>query len=152
MRMKIGLATLAVLASLAAPAAQAAETAHAGKAMDALRAETLPVSYSQFRPGYGGWHRGGWHRGGYGYSYRRGPGVGAAVGAGLLGFAAGTVIGSAAANSAARPVAVYETPAPVVYARPVVVRGSAYCASRYASYDPASGTYLGYDAFRHPCP
>jgi hypothetical protein len=49
-------------------------------------------------------------------------------------------------------VAVYESPAPVVYTRPVVVRGSAYCASRYASYDPASGTYLGYDGFRHPCP
>lgn len=159
MTMKIGVATLAVLASLAAPAAQAAETVHAGKAMDALRAGTLPVSYTQFRGGwhggYGGWHRGGFGgwRGGYGgYGYRRGPGVGAAVGAGLLGFAAGTVIGSAAASSAARPVAVYETPAPVVYARPVAVRGSAYCAVRYGSYDPASGTYLGYDGFRHPCP
>jgi hypothetical protein len=159
MRMKIGVATLAVLAGLAASAAQATETAPAGKAVDALRAGTLPVSYAQFRPGYGGWHRGGWHRGGfggwrggYGYGYRRGPGVGAAVGAGLLGFAAGTVIGSAAASSAARPVAVYGTPAPVVYARPVVVRGSAYCASRYASYDPASSTYLGSDGFRHPCP
>jgi len=28
----------------------------------------------------------------------------------------------------------------------------AYCASRYQSYDPASGTYLGYDGLRHPCP
>jgi hypothetical protein len=152
MRTKIGFATLAVLASLAAPAAQAAETVHAGKAVDALRAGTLPVSYSQFR---GGGHRGGcrgW-RGGYGgYGYRRGPGVGAAVGAGLLGFAAGTVIGSAAASNAARPVAVYETPAPVVYARPVAVRGAIGRAARYGSYDPVSGTYLGYDGFRHPCP
>ncbi|MGH6739994.1 MAG: BA14K family protein, partial [Bradyrhizobium sp.] len=23
---------------------------------------------------------------------------------------------------------------------------------RYRSYDPASGTYLGYDGLRHPCP
>jgi hypothetical protein len=23
---------------------------------------------------------------------------------------------------------------------------------RYKSYDPASGTYLGYDGQRHPCP
>jgi hypothetical protein len=27
-----------------------------------------------------------------------------------------------------------------------------YCARRYRSYDPASGTYLGYDGLRHPCP
>lgn len=29
---------------------------------------------------------------------------------------------------------------------------AAYCAQRYRSYDPASGTYLGYDGERHPCP
>lgn len=28
----------------------------------------------------------------------------------------------------------------------------AYCMSRYQSYDIASGTYLGYDGLRHPCP
>jgi hypothetical protein len=28
----------------------------------------------------------------------------------------------------------------------------AYCESRFRSYDPASGTYLGYDGLRHPCP
>jgi hypothetical protein len=27
-----------------------------------------------------------------------------------------------------------------------------YCARRFRSYDPASGTYLGYDGVRHPCP
>jgi len=27
-----------------------------------------------------------------------------------------------------------------------------YCKQRYRSYDPASGTYLGYDGQRHPCP
>jgi hypothetical protein len=27
-----------------------------------------------------------------------------------------------------------------------------YCMSRFKSYDPYSGTYLGYDGFRHPCP
>jgi hypothetical protein len=25
------------------------------------------------------------------------------------------------------------------------------CAQRYRSYDPGSGTYLGYDGQRHPC-
>jgi hypothetical protein len=29
---------------------------------------------------------------------------------------------------------------------------SAWCAQRFRSYDPASGTYLGYDGQRHPCP
>jgi hypothetical protein len=28
----------------------------------------------------------------------------------------------------------------------------AYCMRRFRSYDPYSGTYLGYDGFRHPCP
>jgi hypothetical protein len=28
---------------------------------------------------------------------------------------------------------------------------ASYCAQRYQSYDPASGTYLGYDGLRHPC-
>jgi BA14K-like protein len=28
----------------------------------------------------------------------------------------------------------------------------AYCMQRYRSYDQASGTYLGNDGLRHPCP
>ncbi len=28
----------------------------------------------------------------------------------------------------------------------------AYCMQRFRSYDPGSGTYLGYDGYRHPCP
>ena len=28
----------------------------------------------------------------------------------------------------------------------------AYCSQRFRSYDPSSGTYLGYDGQRHPCP
>jgi hypothetical protein len=28
---------------------------------------------------------------------------------------------------------------------------SSSCAERYRSFDPASGTYLGYDGNRHPC-
>ncbi|SRR5579871_4751092 len=29
---------------------------------------------------------------------------------------------------------------------------ASYCAQRFRSYDPATGTYLGYDGQRHPCP
>jgi hypothetical protein len=28
----------------------------------------------------------------------------------------------------------------------------AYCMERFKSYDPRSGTYLGYDGYRHACP
>jgi hypothetical protein len=28
----------------------------------------------------------------------------------------------------------------------------AYCMQRYRSYDPSSGTYMGYDGIRRPCP
>jgi hypothetical protein len=28
----------------------------------------------------------------------------------------------------------------------------AYCTQRFRSYDPGSGTYLGNDGLRHPCP
>ena len=27
----------------------------------------------------------------------------------------------------------------------------AYCSQRFRSFDPASGTYLGYDGYRHYC-
>jgi BA14K-like protein len=36
--------------------------------------------------------------------------------------------------------------------RTAPVDDDAYCAQRFRSYDPASGTYLGYDGFRHACP
>lgn len=30
--------------------------------------------------------------------------------------------------------------------------GASYCAQRYRSYNPATGTYLGFDGLRHSCP
>jgi hypothetical protein len=30
--------------------------------------------------------------------------------------------------------------------------GGGGCAQRFHSYDPATGTYLGFDGQRHPCP
>ena len=48
------------------------------------------------------------------------------------------------------PLVAFGQPAPVE--GPMVASGDAsYCAQRYRSYDPASGTYLGYDGLRHPC-
>ena len=77
---------------------------------------------------YRHWHG---HRHGY-YGHHHGHyGGGAAV---LGGLAAGAIIGGAIANSQAQSNA------------------ASYCAQRYRSYDPGSGTYLGRDGLRHPCP
>jgi hypothetical protein len=75
-----------------------------------------------------------------------------------LGLAAGALIGSAiVAGSSPYYADDYDyapgyagAPAPVY----VVPGGDddASCAARFKSYDPASGTYLGYDGLRHPCP
>ena len=86
------------------------------------------------------------------YGRRGGGGNWNAVGAGLVGLAAGAVIGSALT-----PKEVYVTPPP----RPVY-RASyrpepwtddwyAYCGSRYRSFNPRSGTFVGYDGYEHFC-
>jgi hypothetical protein len=46
-------------------------------------------------------------------------------------------------------------PAPYVagpVVRPAYSSAVGYCMRRYRSYDPRSGTFLGYDGLRHPCP
>jgi len=45
-----------------------------------------------------------------------------------------------------QPTVAVETPAPAIG------DATSYCAQRFRSYDPASGTYLGFDGLRHPCP
>ncbi|MEH2520918.1 hypothetical protein V1279_006491 [Bradyrhizobium sp. AZCC 1610] len=82
-----------------------------------------------------GWRGSGWHHGRHHYGGRHGYphyyGWGPAIG----GFAAGAAIGGAIANSRAQ-----------------ALENDAYCSQRFKSYDPRSGTYLGYDGLRHPCP
>ena len=122
--------------------AQPATAKPIGGPVETLYAGALPTSYAQYRRFGPRHHRYGRHHGfRRGYGYRRGPGVGAAVGAGIGGLAAGALIGGAIANSlaqAARGAADAET--------------VAACARRFRSYDAASGTYLGNDGARHPCP
>src|SRR5262245_3724395 len=102
-------------------------------------------------------------RGGWGGGWRgRGWGWG--------GFAAGAIIGSAIAAPYYRPYpyyapyggyyAPYAYPSYAVYPPPAAFYGSggyggdpvAYCMSRFRSYDPRSGTYVGLDGRRRPCP
>lgn len=111
---------------------------------------------------WGGWH-GGWHGGGWG--------LGGAVAAGVIGGAV------AAATSPLWAPGYYDSyygggypygygygyapgytyaPAPAVTVAPgpAVAENNdvAYCQSRYRSYNPSTGMFLGYDGQYHPCP
>ena len=69
------------------------------------------------------------------------------------GLAAGALVGGAVAGSAYYYGDTYG--AAPVYAEPDQtgsVDNTAYCVQRFRSYEPGSGTYLGYDRLRHPCP
>ncbi|THD50894.1 MAG: BA14K family protein [Bradyrhizobium sp.] len=86
--------------------------------------------------------------------YRRGYGYGgAAVGLGI----AGALIGGAIIG-ATQPYGYYGYPpgyyGPAYVAPAPYIGGdaAAYCVQRFRSYDPYSGTYVGYDGLRHPCP
>lgn len=81
-----------------------------------------------------------------------------AIIAGVAGFAVGTLFGNATAHPRyARPVyvepaPVYVAPAPVYYApAPWTQPWYAYCASKYRSFDPRTGTFLGIDGYRQMC-
>jgi hypothetical protein len=114
------------------------------------------------RPGGGGGPRfsggggGGGYRGGGGY--HRGGGGGAFI----PGLAAGAIIGGAIASQGYGPG--YYGSGPGYYdegydddaVAVVPAQGGgddvAYCMQTYRSYDPRSGTYMGNDGYRHPCP
>ena len=130
----LGLSAFAVVATLASAPAAAAPIAPVSPLLS-----TQDGSLHQVQ-----WRRRGGFRGGRGY-YRGRRGGGGAVAAGVIGgLALGAIIGSAAN---AGPPAYY--PAPVYGGGGV--DWVAYCSSKYRSFDPESGTYLGYDGLRHPC-
>ncbi|WP_114944193.1 BA14K family protein [Microvirga calopogonii] len=151
---KFALAAVAVAAlgsfGLAAPASAAeAQTAPVKELAAAMKKGEVQSDYVQYRRYYRGGPRYVERRyygprryyGDRGYYYRRDRGN--ALAAGALGLATGAIIGGAIAQSQAQAAPTYVAPG-----------GSAagYCAQRFKSYDPASGTYLGYDGLRHPCP
>ncbi len=93
-------------------------------------------SYAQY------YYRRGYHyHSGPRYYYRRDNG--AAVAAGVAGLAAGALIAGAIANQAqAAP------PPPPGTVSPSV---AAYCARKYRSYDPVTGTFLATNGVRYVC-
>jgi hypothetical protein len=105
-------------------------------------AVTSPVTQARWwgrGPGWGwrgGYWRGpGWYWGGRGWYWG--------------GVAAGAVAGGIIASQA------YRYPGPAYYGAPGPGPGGedwlAYCSSRYRTFDPRTGTYMGYDGHRHPC-
>lgn len=93
------------------------------------------------------WHGGGrhWHGGGWHGRPWRGGGYWSGVGIGVIGspYYYGYY---------GDPYYYYDDDEPTVTVVPADRRTEAYCRKRFKSYDPASGTYLGYDGRRHPCP
>jgi hypothetical protein len=121
----------------------------------------VPADAGQGR-GYG--RGGGWGGGGryvqnnyYGGGYRHGGGNGwNAVGAGLLGFGVGAIVGSAltpqtvvVAPPPPPPAPAY---APVAYGPPAWTPDwYTYCYSRYRTFNAQTGTFIGYDGYQHFC-
>jgi hypothetical protein len=130
----LGIGVLGAAASLPA----SAQALRVDTAVASVNTGKLGVTEVQYRRYYNGRYYG--RRGYYGRHWDNG----AAVGAGIAGLAAGAIIGGAIANSQQ----------PTYYQGAPVAGGDAvsYCMQRFRSYDPSSGTYLGYDGARHPCP
>jgi hypothetical protein len=122
-----GLAAAALLAMSMVPVANVASAMPIADVLALKNAAVTNIETVQFR--------------------RRGFGRGIGFGAGVLG---GAIIGGMLANP------YYYGPGPYYpepgYVVPLPGNAVAYCMQRFRSYDPGSGTYLGYDGYRHPCP
>ena len=125
-------------------------TAFLAAALVAITALTMAAPAEAGR--YGKGYKGGRHVQNHYYG-RRDDGI-SALGAGLLGFGVGAIVGSVLA-----PREVYVAPPPP---RPLYTRAGygpapwtpdwySYCYSRYRSFDPNSGTFVGYDGYEHFC-
>jgi BA14K-like protein len=155
-------AVMALVLPLAMPSASFADPPHKGGAPGGGARPMARPGGGNFHPGGGGpgprfsgGGGGGYHRGGGNY----GPGIAAGV--------AGAVIGGAIASQGYYGGPGYYAPGPAyddqyyddgsgaVAVAPAPDGGddsTAYCMQTYRSYDPRSGTYMGNDGYRHPCP
>ncbi|MBC2886016.1 BA14K family protein [Ochrobactrum sp. CM-21-5] len=131
-------------------------------AMAAIAAPIASASADSW--GRRGWDNGGWHR-----PYHRHRDRGDAVAAGVIGLAAGALLGSALSQPqptyvAPAPVYAPPPPPPAYYpappARRITYRAGyepwtrgwyQYCSDRYRSFNPNTGTYRGYDGQDHFC-
>jgi len=148
--MNLGSKILAVALLSAAPCLAAAAP------MGAMAPDAAPPTVQKVDWRGGHWHgewfpdRGAYWGGGsgfayaapYAYDYDYGPGYSTyyAPGYSTYGYAPGY------------STYAYEPGYDTTYTYSAPGRDIAYCMQRYRSFDPASGTYLGYDGIRHPCP
>jgi hypothetical protein len=110
-----------------------------------------------FHPG-GGWQGGGgWHGGfHHGNGFIPGAIAGAVIGGAIVGAPYGYYGGPGYYYGPGYDPGYYDDEyydqGPVVAAPAPGGDAVAYCMQTYRSYDPRSGTYLGLDGYRHPCP
>ena len=123
-KLMLGSLAIALIAMTGTVAGPASAQVAGPRTATSIGAPAELATTVQYRRGWRGNRR--HYRGGYNRRDRWGPAVGLGI--------AGVVIGSALASRAHADQAV------------------AYCMDRFNSYDPASGTYLGYDGYRHSCP
>lgn len=104
--------------------------------------------------GGGGVYRGGYRRGGGGFipGAVAGAVIGGAIASQSYGYYGGPGYSYAPGYYPGYDEQYYDDSAVVVAPAPEGADAVAYCMQTYRSYDPQSGTYLGYDGFRHPCP
>ncbi len=133
--MSMAAASFGALAAFSIQPAQASPMAIGAKPLSAVQIQPLAEEV-RYRGRGRGYHRG-YYRG------YRGP-SGGAVAAGVIG---GLALGAALGAASAAP------PPPAYYAPGYGSRAEwiAYCSQKYRSFDPASGTFMGYDGIRRPC-
>ena len=108
--------------------------------------------------GGGGVYRGGYRGGGGGGGGGFIPGavagavIGGAIASQSYGYYGGPGYAYAPGYYPGYDEQYYDDSAVAVAPAPVGDDAVAYCMQTYRSYDPRSGTYLGYDGYRHPCP
>jgi hypothetical protein len=171
-------AAMALVLPMAMPTASFAQKPFGGKANFAVRGVAPAAKFSGVAPaarfsgvgppaakfGSGGgapavqFSGGSGYQGGYGDHHRRRGGGGGFI----PGAVAGAVIGGAIASQGYYGGPGYYAPGyyddqyyddgAVVVVAPQGDDDVAYCRQTYRSYDPQSGTYLGNDGYRHPCP
>ncbi|MGO4714869.1 BA14K family protein [Bradyrhizobium sp. 2TAF24] len=129
-------AALAVTASLAMPLGQASAAPMIGQPPQKAVASGLVENVY--------WRGRGWGWGG--------PVAGGIIAGALIGGALAAPYGYGYGYGPYGYPPGYYAPGPAYYGAPPPGGDEEYCIRRFRSYDPASGTYLGHDGRRHPCP
>lgn len=97
---------------------------------------------ADWHPGPHGWH-GDWHQD---WGWHHDSGAGAGFLGGLIGGAIGSIFAQPPATTVVTP-----TWSPPPGPQPGTPAWFAYCANKYRTFNPATGTFVGFDGLHHPC-